>query len=290
MYERMQDKNMAIGRSHTMNKWMIIVGIVVLAYTATGQTAPKSDALQIARAAGLKQLSDVPQEKLEQAIKSHRDLTTSNVITTVGVGTKMFEQQTGWSLGSETAALGVLTVLSALPVHQPEMHTRLLVWMPVDQAATREDAAILLKSLVVHAYRKALPNMTIRMANKQTKGFPNNPMTYLKVQSGQCPDCGVYMPAVFHYEARPKKRKAPEILGGYDAYRWSVDGFRNASLAGYPMFAENLTPDERMNILTAVSLNLPTWIYVYVAPHENLAGFPLLLNAGNPMFFIEPDK
>lgn len=267
---------------------VFIQTVLCIAVIGEAQAAPKSEALQIARAAGLKQLKDVPRDKIDQAIRERPDMTTSNVITTVGIGTEVFSQQTGWSLGAETAALGVLTILSSLPVHQPERHTRLLVWMPRDLAETPEAAAALLKKMVISAYRAALPDINIEMDTRDSKGFPDNPLKYLRVDEPECDRCGVSMYAVLHYEAKPKKRKAPKILGRYKSYNWSVDGFRNAFLAGYPMGAKHLSRDEKMNIYTRVSQNLPEWVYLYVAPSEELADFPILLNQGEPMLFIEP--
>jgi hypothetical protein len=280
-------------RVYTMKKLVLILAATVLIGVGAADAsyaAPKSEALQIAKAGGLKQLKDVSRKKLEAAIRERPNMTTSNVITTIAVGTEVFSQQTGWSLASETAALGVLTVLSAMPTYKAERHTRLLVWMPRTEAESPEAAAKLLKTLVIDAYKKALPSFTVEMSIRHSKGFPDNPLKYLKVQGDACSDCGVYMNAVLHYEAKPKKKKAPKVLGGYDAYRWSVDGFRNASIAGYPMEAALLSPDDRLNVLTEVSRNLPEWIYLYVAPAENMAGFPILLNEGKPMFFIEPDE
>ena len=89
----------------------------------------------------------------------------------------------------------------------------------------------------------------------------------------------------------PRKRKAPDILGGYDAYRIGVSGnATNGALGGYPVDAEHLTREERLNILTRISTHLPEWAYLYVAPGENLTPFPIVLHQGVPLLFVRPEQ
>ena len=89
----------------------------------------------------------------------------------------------------------------------------------------------------------------------------------------------------------PRKRKAPDLLGGHDAYRIGVSGgATNGAFGGYPVDAENLTREERLNVLTRISAHLPAWAYIYVAPGENLAPFPIVLHQGRPLLFVRPEQ
>lgn len=274
-----------------MNIRQIVVVFMTVSFvfaTATSTAAEKSEALQVAHAAGLKQIKDVRHVDLENALKEKPDMTLSNVITSVGVGTEVFTQQTGWSLGGETAALGALTLLSALPVHKPERHTRFLAWMPRTMAPDKNAAASLFRDTIERAFARALPEYAVSIKQKTFGKSSSREISYLAVSSQQCSDCGVYSRSIFHDLVKPKTRKAPKNIGGYDSYRWSVGGVENADFNGFPMTAEHLTAEERLNILTEVSRHLPSWIYIYVAPAETLASIPILLHEGEPMLFIEP--
>lgn len=250
-------------------------------------SSSQSKALQIARAAGYKQIRDVRNEDFESAIRERPDVTTSNVLTTVGVGTQFFSQQTGWSLGAETGALSVLTILSALPVHVPERETRIIAWMPASAASSGDEASELFEKAVVNAFASTLPGYDVTVDQRFFTGSGSGTKRYLKIVGPNCAPCETYS-GFLATPGTPKVKKAPAQFGGGEAYVWGASTRASGQFEGFPMTAAHLNVEERMDVLTKVSAALPRWAYLYVAPDERLTGFPLILHQGRPMFFTEP--
>ena len=257
------------------------------ASTGGGGTS-KSEALEVAHAAGLKNLRDVSRADYANAIRGRPNMDVENLINVVGVATGDFRQVTNWSRAAEAATLGILGFLESLPTYEPAAHIRFIVWMPVDEARDEEAAAFKLRTIVTAAFSDALPGYRVSVAEKEFGGFQSGVYKYLTITGENCEACGVYSRPLFHFVRKPKGRKAPNILGEFDAYTWGVSGLNNLQFNGFPMAEEDLSVDEKMNILQSVSAALPNWMYIYIAPDDRLTGFPMILHQGQPMLFLEP--
>ncbi len=253
--------------------------------------ANKSEALQIAHAADLDNLKDVERVEYDNAIHENPDLAGSTAVEAIAVGTGLFNPLDGWDVVGQTNFLSIMSVLSALPSYLPENYHRLLIWMPADEVSDAKAAAVHMRDTIEESYRTALPNYDVELKNRFFSGSGAGERWYLSVDGPGCTSCELYSLTFFNHMPSPRLRKAPEFLGGYDAYVWSDDGYRNSAISGFPGDSageETLTPNERMDILTAVSKALPAWVYMYVAPDYEYTGFPLILHQGKPMFFVEP--
>ncbi|NNE34263.1 MAG: hypothetical protein HKN13_03440 [Rhodothermales bacterium] len=271
----------------------LLVSMTLAGCATTSSTTGKSEALQIAQAAGMKQLRDVSRDRYEEAIRQRPDMDLSNAINVVGVGTKVFNQQTGWSLGAETAALGVLAIFESLPTYVPEADNRLLIWMPQTLARDSEQAAVLMRDTLVSAMQKTLPDYEVKLSRRHFDGTGSGERNYLSIDGPSCTNCELYSLTFFNELTEPRVRTAPQFAGGQSAYVWGMSGTRNSALYGFP--GENagqsrLSPNDRLNILTRLSRELPAWVYLYVAPKEDQSGFPMILHQGRPMLFLDPDR
>ena len=261
--------------------------------TPGGSAKPKSEALQIAQAAGMKNIRDVSSEEYSDAVRARSELAGSTAVETIAVGTGIFTPTTGWNVGGQTTFLGVMTLLTALPTYVPENDHRFLVWMPLDEAETPEAASIHMRDTIVSSFREALQGYDVALKKRYFTGSGAGERWYIAIDGPRCKGCEMWSLTFFNNMPKPKVRKAPGFIGSEEAYVWSVDGWRNSNFSGFPeksLGEESLSANERMNMFTKISANLPTWVYLYIAPRDDLTGFPLILHQGKPMFFFEPDS
>lgn len=273
----------------------LLVVIGLLQACATTNTAPPSEALQVVRAGGLDGLRDLTDEELNKLWKI-KDPKNGSVVarTAMAAGTAMdiYAPPPGFSKGGSTALLSMGAVLSLLNTGSPESMLRLIVWMPKDEAATPEEARAKLRGYIELAYQKALPNHQVVLVKDVAKNRGKRSQWYIKITGENCvPECGVYGGVLNH--EKPTLDKAPEFLGGYDAWTWkhaSYSRTRGMCCGGYSVTEGGLSLKQKLSFLRDVSGHLPSWVYYYTPPHKNLAGLPMVFNSGRQMLFVQPKK
>lgn len=110
----------------------------------------------------------------------------------------------------------------------------------------------------------------------------------IHIEAADCADCRFSTPAI-HGHGIPRTGQAPAFLGSYDAYIWAGMGFRDDSrISGYPWLAEGLDPAQRLDFLRRLSINLPTWAYIYIPYDPQIAPYPQILHRGRELILVEP--
>ena len=169
-----------------------VVAMLVGCATPGRSGAQKSEALQIARAAGMKNIRDVSKEEYSDAVRARPELTGSTAVETIAVGTGIFSPTTGWNVSGQTTFLGVMTLLTALPTYVPENDHRFLVWMPLDEAETPEAAAIHMRDTIVSSFREALEGYDVALKKRYFGGSGAGERWYIAVDGPRCKGCEMW--------------------------------------------------------------------------------------------------
>lgn len=272
-----------------MRNRLLATALAALLFAAQAEAQrQRSEALEIARSTLLRgAVRDVSSEELEQALAGSSDMSLNYALDALGVATGLFDQATSLSRLGEAGALGVLAFLSGGP--GPEQGLYLFGWMPRTEARNPREAREAFQPIVLDALAKALPEHEISLAPPRWRPDPENPrgiFHHLRLDGPACDPCGIYSEIWSGWTRNPARVRAPETLGRYPAWRWGGDNAAGR-WGGYP-FVEGLTVEQRLLFFQELSRHLPEWAYFYLPPSEMLLDFPLMINQGRPLYFIEP--
>jgi hypothetical protein len=170
--------------------------------------------------------------------------------------------------------------------------TRLFVWMPEQLAHSKEEAVDLLIDKYVQAVKQALPDHEIMKIDSSVANGGLGGIS-LKVVGQKCTDGCIQ---TLFYVKEPELGTSPDIMGGYDAYVWNIkekgkkSNFIPQGKKYFPLSAENLSREERVDFYQNLSSGLPEWVYLYIAPNAKASPIPVIYNKGLPNYFITPNK
>lgn len=296
--------------------------IVALSACASGSGTPapyqpkgadESRALQLVKAADLIGLRDAEVPVDAQAPGSGSTLPVAALLG----GLNALRPPPGFS-PKTAGALGFAAMFFSGPTSEELSRTsKILVWMPHEEAATAEDAwraidglvqrelaAVLVDTRLPSGYRveKEMKSVTSYRPGKTLAPMPyrSDEVTW-RIRGGDCDDPKVQCRYRITVPVPPVGRMAPTMLGGYPA--WSF--VRTQGMTGVAStFVDRrgghdvprpVFPD--LEVLRKLSARLPGWMAIYVAPHTTsyfdeetgkpaLLPYPVVLHAGAPLHFV----
>lgn len=324
----------------TRNSIYIGIALVVSSGLSACATAPapypynpkQSEALNISRAAKLSDLQDIPWDRYQQAhdealakgVKLDRPSLAGPAIS--GVATYFSHVRPLPGLGSGAAATVDTALMWLGKPDSASAQSRLIAWMPRDMARTPQEAQAKMTEILNSAIRSAAAEtkwpagMRVAPEDIQVQKDPSKRVILVPISGGECESELIRcMYPFFLGNKLPRASRAPELLGGGDAYEftagssidsatWSSEGRSYRELSGpkreIPALDKVKTwrpvlPD--VEFYGAISSRLPKWAYLYLTPADDRVSiptddvrraflrFPVMLHQGQAMFFIEPD-
>lgn len=258
---------------------MVILLLAAAVLTGCAGNLPKSEARRVAEAGGL-DVRDVPAALQHRAVPGKVSATPEAVMA-AGTAAKYFEPPPGVSRGSATGLLAAGAFVGWVSTPSERL-SRVIAWMPKDQAHSRSEAAQRLSSLLRHAVAQAMPM-------DQVKPLPS-PHAFLVGIDG--PNCSETCRFGVGQIDTPAVGSAPEFLGGYQSYAWvSSDwGYRAWWRSGYPNNRADLSTQQKLDFYRRVSSHLPAWVYLYIAPSKEVASYPVVYHQGKALLFVQPNE
>jgi len=204
--------------------------------------------------------------------------------------------------------------------------SRLIAWMPRDMARTPQEAQAKMTEILSSAIQSAAAEtkwpagMRVVPENIQVQKDPSKRVILVPLSGGECDRELIRCMYTFFLGSKPPRAsRAPELLGGGEAYEfsaassidsttWSSEGrsYRELSAPKREIPALDrvktwrpVLPD--VEFYSAISSRLPKWAYLYLTPADDRVSiptengrraflrFPVMLHQGQAMFFIEPD-
>lgn len=273
-----------------MKPWglTILAGSLVVAACAThagGEGGTASKALSIVRAAGLEGVSD---NEMPPAVAKKMTMADAGFAVSSAV-----QPQPG--IGSSGGiALGAVSLLGDLPVERPPFSRHIYAWIPVELAASADDAALLAQRSFQNAFvqefdpegaleeREASFTPTLASTTRHRVWLrPGCP----SVKDGHRDDFDRSCSGVMHVYVRGRERlnkavSAPPFMDGFTQVRGPIE----LKVAVEGVFKAWWWDDRHM---AAISRNLPPWMYLYVPPGKD-ERFPRLYVGGELLLFQRP--
>jgi len=253
--------------------------------------APKganhSFAYQVAYAAG------ITDGGLKDTVLSEQELRSSNLIGDSAMAT--ISSPAGISSGTHFGISLVGNILADMGDKYDSQKPHLIAWMPKAMAPDSESAALKLREVLRASIEKAL-SATGHSAYTISDMEPKNDLlvelgytTYFNdvSRSGDCEDSICY--GVTDVYA-PFISTSPDFAGGSEAWFFGHPDNKSRYDVGDLKNIQN-----QVGLLSALSAELPDWVYLYVPPRkftisrdEKLKA-PLVLHQGTPHFFVKSD-
>lgn len=279
----------------------LIVGCAGAPKVAVPMNPAHSKAMNVLIAAGYvtdpkrSPVRDVPRSDIAQGVKQpgtgalDAGYALSNVLAPPpGIGL-------GFALG-----MSVMSLLLPSPT-EPLATSMVLAWMPKTLAATPAEAQAAMQRLIDEALDGALAEV-LKPPYRPVPRSAKQPGQVV-ITGGECLSQGARCSYVPRVHAKPTEGVAPEMLGGAPAWTWPhVDRPSEVIVAQLWWSGEDgsqFLPRYRpwlpdLAIYQAMSERLPEWVFLYLAPGTVSGGdgkfvrVPLVLNRGEPLYFITP--
>lgn len=183
---------------------------------------PPSEALVIARAAGLENIEDISPEVLRSLLDAEGS--TAQKLRAAGLAAGVFKGTPGIPLGAEVGLL----LLTSGPPRRIEDSPRLLMWMPREMAASPSESIDVLGQVLANALAATLPEAKVEFIHIQTEKDPPLGRRYIhherhiRVDLPGCKDCALHTGALANYLRPPRVQQAPVFLGADEAYFWGT--------------------------------------------------------------------
>lgn len=249
-----------------------------------------SEALQIARAAGLHQIRDqeIPQAEFNR-------LADSTAYNAAWAATMYFNPAPGFSSGASLA----LALPSLLFKNDPaDSFNHVLAWMPKDLAENPKDALEKTNDILI----KALEELAIQtgFTNHKTQYFKSRGrhITYVDIIDEQL-QCSLNKGEFCSLTNRinmPRSAVSPKVLTKYSDQPSYFFPLRKDHTLMFVARDENLPKLDQLEMLQTYSSLLPDWIYLYIAPNtiHNATGeklkYPFMLHQGKTLLFVKPES
>lgn len=264
-----------------------------------------SEALNIARAAKLSDLRDVPwdqyqkarDEALAKGAKLDRPSLAGPAVS--GVATYLSKVRPLPGLGARTAGTVDVALMWLGKPDSASAQSRLIAWMPRDMARTPEEAQTRMTEILSSAIRSAAAETKwptgkrVAPENIQVQKDPSKRVILVPISGGECDNELIRCMYPFFLGNKPPRASlAPEVLGGGEAYEftaissidsttWSSEGrsYRELSTPKREIPALDkvktwraVLPD--VEFYSAISGRLPKWAYLYLTPADDRVSIP----------------
>lgn len=272
----------------------------------------RSRALNVAVATGLteceagqcKPLSDMPRSELPESLRAASNIKITETLAdawSVGHGAAQIAGAASVVSGLSGWSAGVLSIgsifLEPSTLDDPALVPTMIAWMPKLMADSPAQAREKMMKMVADA----LPRGKFQGYGVEIDRYGEFSVAAAFVKAGMCGSqvaCAIDL----HSVSKPSIVKGPPDWLQEDlAYVWTnwergattSAELRNISLLVYRVDTEShasLPWPEDLNArayLAKLSANLPEWVYIYLPPTE-AHGYPLILNQGEPLLFVEP--
>ena len=286
--------------------------VAVFVLSACGSNPYKSDpkqseALNAARAGGIAslQLKDVPREKIEQALKREGLDPDTEAAIGLGFASAKYAGLMAATPGISNLLGGTLFALDALfsRKHEPHLRRGNFAWMPISMAKDEEEAQQVMKEILVKAMIETIGDH-VRLVTEEVSYDPTLAPSYTKTVyavEGH-PDCVPENENQFCELAitvdEPEVAYTPDFLGKGKSYRWSLhknsprfyffgvvlmEHIRNGA-----KYVRHVSEHSEVEFRRKVTERLPEWFFVYHPPGKKEKPYPLVLNKGRILYFVEP--
>ena len=203
--------------------------------------------------------------------------------------------------------LGLMTSFM-FNIYQPEWENHVFAWMPQDMAKDEEEAASVMSKLIDKAIKSSLPKGTEIIKNDvavKYKAFSDDTRTTLFYREGSGSINGVVTEVYV-----PRKVNGNANFNALPSYYWSymktssdtsplikvmpaLDGdFWQKRFLPEFYKEKKITPlmriEAQRKLLAVISKNLPSWVYIYIAPNLKTKEPAYFLNQGKKLYFIKP--
>jgi len=258
-----------------------LMGLVVMAAVVSGcaakeikphysngsyQSDPKlSYALNVLRAAGAKEIRDIPKAQL----LGSGSLNQSNDLAYAAVGSTAAYLGNLRPLGlSSLARAGITFAILAPSEVAPEASSGILAWMPADLAATGEEAREELNRMIISKLREVLKETPFPEGYAPELGAEGN---FIPVVGRQCSSgearCGYSIGGILP----ARKVKGPDFVTSEKVWAFTFRGsftLLRKSYDSLKIFEPDLPIFPDLDVYVRLSKRLPDWIYIYLAPYS----------------------
>ena len=186
-----------------------------------------------------------------------------------------------------------LTTAFMFKIYQPEWENHVFAWMPQDMAKDEAEAASVMCEIMYKATRNALPN---KIEITQEKACVNRGWSDDKV--GKIEYKTKTKKVQYLVGAAVPREAPPSFLLKEPSYYWSymkTSGDTSPQIMNIPLFTgenqlNNLQDRLALQVSTwqKMSVNLPSWVYIYIAPNLKTKEPAYFLNQGKKLYFIKP--
>lgn len=260
-----------------------------------------SEALNVARAAGMTDLRDLPWSRYQQMradarAKGHPVDEPSLLGPSISALAVYFSSVQPFGL-SPGKASGLDFLMSLTKPDKASSQSRLIAWMPTELAATEKDAKQKMTEMFVEAIKKAASETAwpegmqvdlkrLQVDLEERKG--HRPSIVVHVTGGTC-DSGVVrcMYAFWLGSMAATRQPAPAVFRGSDSYAFlavNSDYWKSSTwtLSNRGSYEELRAPKDEvlwhdklktrravlpdLEFYTAISRHLPQWAYLYLTP------------------------
>jgi hypothetical protein len=269
-----------------------------------------SEALNIMQAAGYRKIRDVDADLYGERGQVRRTDSTL-------AGGAAYGITSGLSSGLGAGALGFAGWMMT-GNQNPASRTRLIAWLPSDQASDSDAAVQLIQDVAYEALQTAAkevelePPYSIEPARYQGRPWDQSTITWnhLIIRGGECDREEHHCGYSFGATTAPSRRlveitAAPAFLGGYSAYAVKPDNFAFSMPYSSTRQSQSWTEPHRwyatfddLRFLTVASRHMPEWMMIYIAPrtvgtkdadgNRIFLPYPMILRQGEELYFIRP--
>lgn len=248
-----------------------------------------SEALQIARAAGLHQIQDqeIPQAEFNR-------LADSTAYNAAWATTMYFNPAPGFSSGSSLAlALPSLFLNPARPV---DGYKHIIAWMPQELAKDPNEAQAKMDAILIEALEKTAKQFDYADYRTHNLVYKNRKITVLDFEDEESvcrPEKNFYC-SFANRLLKPKIRPTPDFLKAthsQSSYFFPLEKYDDIHFLSRN---EDLPQLDQLKILQTYSEQLPEWVYLYLAPKSvhnekgELLNYPFILHKGKTLLFVKP--
>lgn len=249
-----------------------------------------SEALQVARAAGLFQVRDqeIPQ-------KDFNRLADSSTYNAAWATTMYFNPAPGFSSGSSLLLL-LPTLLG--PERPADGYKHLIAWMPQDIAKDTNEAQIKMDAILLEALEQTAKELGYSDYLTDSGVINNRHITVLNLrdEDSLCRSEENFYCGFSNRLQAPKPKATPDFLKALNSQSSYFFPLTKYDSINFLDRSKDLPILDQLKALQIYSKQLPEWAYLYVAPKAvhnekgELLEYPFILHQGKTLLFVKPEK